>query len=91
MKNRLTISEYLINTRTTLVVLCAVMCSFPNEILADDTQFETQIRPLLVNKCITCHGLKKQSGGLRLDSGEALAKGGKKGQVVDLQTPSSSR
>ena len=91
MKNRLTISEYLINTRTTLIVLCAVMCSFPNEILADDTQFETQIRPLLVNKCITCHGLKKQSGGLRLDSGEALAKGGKKGQIVDLQTPSSSR
>ena len=30
--------------------------------------FESKIRPLLVERCIECHGEKKQKGGLRLDS-----------------------
>ncbi len=91
MKNRLKLSKNYTIRRTTLIVLWAVGCFLPSSLRANDTEFETQIRPLFVNKCIRCHGLKKQSGGLRLDSGEGLAKGGKNGLVVDLQTPSSSR
>lgn len=30
--------------------------------------FERRIRPLLVEKCVGCHGPEKQEGGLRLDS-----------------------
>jgi hypothetical protein len=44
--------------------------------------FETEIRPLLVQKCSRCHGAKKQSGGLRVDSREALLKGGENGPAL---------
>src|SRR3954463_9366851 len=44
--------------------------------------FEAHVRPLLAEHCYECHGEKKQKGGLRLDSAEAVAKGGKNGAVV---------
>ena len=53
--------------------------------------FEKQIRPLLVEHCQKCHGAKKQEGGLRLDSREALLKGGENGPVVVPGTPGESR
>jgi len=34
--------------------------------------FEKHVRPLLVEKCVTCHGDKKQQGGIRLDSRSAM-------------------
>ncbi|MCA9069324.1 MAG: hypothetical protein KDA84_10395, partial [Planctomycetaceae bacterium] len=33
-----------------------------------DLHFEQSIRPVLVTKCLKCHGEKKQEGHLRLDS-----------------------
>ncbi|MEZ6035684.1 MAG: PSD1 and planctomycete cytochrome C domain-containing protein [Planctomycetaceae bacterium] len=44
--------------------------------------FETHVRPVLVEKCIGCHGDQKQSGGLRLDSREAILKGGESGAAM---------
>ncbi len=41
--------------------------------------FETQIRPALSEHCFKCHGPDKSSGGLRLDSREAILKGGDRG------------
>jgi cytochrome c553 len=38
--------------------------------------FEQKIRPVLAAECYECHGAEKQKGGLRLDSREALRKGG---------------
>ena len=32
--------------------------------------FETKVRPVLAEHCFSCHGPKKQMGGLRLDTGE---------------------
>lgn len=37
--------------------------------------FERQIRPLLIDNCVSCHGPQKQEGGLRLDSREQMLKG----------------
>lgn len=53
--------------------------------------FERRVRPLLAEKCWTCHGSQKQQGGLRLDSREALLKGNEAGAVIDLSDPSRSR
>src|SRR5262245_54199016 len=36
--------------------------------------FEKHVRPLLVNRCLECHGAK-QEGGLRLDSREGMVSG----------------
>ena len=35
--------------------------------------FETEIRPVLATRCVSCHGPGKAGGGIRLDSREALA------------------
>lgn len=44
--------------------------------------FETHIRPLLHAKCVRCHGQNEQEGHLRLDSLEALLKGGESGPAA---------
>src|SRR5215203_1052051 len=44
--------------------------------------FEKRIRPMLANECYECHGAKKQKGGLRLDSRDALLKGGDSGPAI---------
>jgi len=48
----------------------------------DDAFFENQVRPVLVKHCQSCHGPKKQSGGLRLDSREAALTGGDRGPAL---------
>ncbi len=42
---------------------------------ADDF-FEKEVRPILVEKCVSCHGAQEQSGGLRVDSRQGLVDGG---------------
>ncbi|MEM7558621.1 MAG: c-type cytochrome domain-containing protein [Planctomycetota bacterium] len=44
--------------------------------------FEQEIRPLLISKCISCHGESKKEGGLRLDSHEAFLTGGESGSLL---------
>lgn len=44
--------------------------------------FETEVRPLLVEKCADCHGNNEVSGGLRVDSRNALIKGGDSGSAI---------
>ena len=51
---------------------------------ADDAAFETLVRPVLVEQCAKCHGEKKASGGLRLDSRAAMLKGGENGPAFVL-------
>jgi hypothetical protein len=44
--------------------------------------FEKKIRPLLHAQCLKCHGPEKQKAGLRLDSRNALLKGGDSGPAL---------
>ncbi|MEO7987968.1 MAG: c-type cytochrome domain-containing protein [Chryseolinea sp.] len=48
------------------------------------------IKPVLEEKCYSCHGETKQKGSLRLDLPEAILKGGKKGKTIVLQNPFDS-
>ena len=52
--------------------------------------FESRVRPILVDQCIKCHGPKKQSAGLRLDSREAALKGGDNGPALVPAKPDES-
>jgi hypothetical protein len=52
--------------------------------------FEKNVRPLLATHCVSCHGTRRQSGGLRLDSRAALNKGGDDGPVVVPGDPAHS-
>ena len=48
----------------------------------DEHFFETRIRPVLVEKCFKCHGSEKASSEFRVDSRDALLKGGEIGPAV---------
>ena len=49
---------------------------------AQEEFFETKVRPVIVNRCLDCHGSEKSKGGLRLDSRDAVLKGAESGPVV---------
>jgi hypothetical protein len=51
--------------------------------------FEEKIRPVLAKNCYSCHTTSQMSG-LRLDSAEGMAKGGKRGAAVVPGNPSAS-
>ncbi|MFN0079922.1 MAG: PSD1 and planctomycete cytochrome C domain-containing protein [Prosthecobacter sp.] len=55
--------------------------------------FETTIRPLLINRCYECHSVEsgKHKGGLRLDSRDAVLKGGDNGPALIAGNPDKSR
>jgi hypothetical protein len=44
--------------------------------------FETEVRPLLAENCLKCHGEAKHKGGLRLDSRASALEGGDSGPAV---------
>lgn len=60
----------------------------PSSVSSDDSSaagvkhFETSVRPLLLEHCAKCHGAAKQWAGLRLDSREAILKGGDSGPAA---------
>src|SRR5262249_50910338 len=55
--------------------------------------FEKSIRPVLVRECFSCHSAsaEKVRGGLKLDTRDALRKGGDNGSSLDLTDPKNSR
>lgn len=68
--------------------LAVVCCSLPQSFAEQDRDpvkekfFEQHVRPLLIAKCVKCHGDSKTKGGLRLDSRDGLLDGGESGAVV---------
>jgi hypothetical protein len=55
-----------------------------------EAHFEAKIRPVLVDTCFRCHGGNKVSHGLRVDSREALLKGGENGPAIVPGAPEKS-
>ena len=55
----------------------------------DSEFFESKVRPILADNCYTCH-TDAAMGGLRLDSLEAVLRGGKSGPVVMPGKPEES-
>jgi mono/diheme cytochrome c family protein len=54
-----------------------------------DEFFESKVRPVLAQNCYACH-TDTRSGGLRLDSAEAIQKGGKSGPPIVPGKPDES-
>ncbi|MBS1833334.1 MAG: DUF1549 domain-containing protein, partial [Acidobacteria bacterium] len=51
--------------------------------------FETKVRPVLATNCFGCH-TNGAMGGLRLDTAEAMLKGGKRGPSIDVKNLDAS-
>ena len=75
-----------------LLLLLAQPAARGAESLADDVEFfEASVRPLLVEKCWSCHGPSgKIKGGLRLVSRASILKGGDSGPAAVAGDPSAS-
>jgi mono/diheme cytochrome c family protein len=58
---------------------------------ADSPLFVSSVRPILAARCYSCHGPGLQQNGLRLDSLDAVLKGGDSGKVVIPGKPDTSR
>ncbi len=70
-----------------LAICVAASTAFGDE---RESFFETKIRPVLVSRCFKCHGGEKTSSGLRVDSREALLKGGESGAALVANKPEES-
>ena len=65
---------------TSLSLFLAFIASSAMSTNADDIDFETQIKPLLVSKCFDCHAADTQESHLRLDRRAAMLRGGDSGE-----------
>ncbi len=52
--------------------------------------FETEIAPILIKRCVECHQPSNVSGGLSLTTRRDLVGGGESGAVLDLDSPQDS-
>lgn len=59
------------------LTLVALLATFANA--ADPVSFRKDLAPLLLDKCLACHGPKKAEGGFRVDSFERVTKEGDSG------------
>ena len=57
---------------------------------ADNSFFESKVRPLLISKCFECHGPDKPKAGLQMDSREAILAGGESGPCAVSGKPEES-
>lgn len=74
-----------------LAVAWASPASADDKISAEHLKFfEGHVRPLLIQKCLSCHGEEQQKGSLRLDSLEAMLKGGDSGPAIVPGNPDES-
>jgi hypothetical protein len=74
-----------------LVSISAVFIALSTNGHATDTvQFDKDVWPILVSRCIECHGEQKQEGDLRLDSPEYIQKGGQFGDAIAPGAPVDS-
>ncbi len=55
---------------------------------AESVDYARQVKPVLKERCLACHGALKQKGGLRLDTGASIRQGGDSGPSVEPGEPS---
>jgi hypothetical protein len=86
-------------TRWAWIVLAATLVAGSNSSRAAEPSafppegvefFEKNVRPILAESCLRCHGEKKQSSGLRLDSRAAVLEGGENGPAIVPGEPDKS-
>lgn len=78
-------------TRRCLILAAGLVSSVSWAQENEKLTYEDHIRPLLENKCFSCHNPDKKKGGLEMTSYSGLMNGGSGGAVVDAGNPQASR
>ncbi len=63
----------------------------PSAKLSPQVSFDRDIRPILAERCLACHGEQRQMGGLRLDAKSFALRGGQNGPVIVAGNAMGSR
>src|ERR1700679_2115285 len=50
---------------------------------ADDVDYVRDVKPILAERCYSCHGAIRQKAGLRLDAAALIKRGGESGPVIE--------
>jgi mono/diheme cytochrome c family protein len=58
---------------------------------SQQVSFDRDILPIFASRCLSCHGEKKQNGGLRLDAKAFAMRGGQSGPVIVAGNAAGSR
>jgi len=69
---------------------CSLLFLLSVTFVRADDSFEKDVRPLLLAKCVSCHGPEKQKAGLRLDSKAGWQTGGERGPAIVPGKPKDS-
>lgn len=65
-------------------IACIAIAAFTQVLsAAEPVDYARQIKPILKERCYSCHGALKQNGKLRLDTVALLKKGGKNGNAAN--------
>jgi mono/diheme cytochrome c family protein len=81
---------YLVRTRGVWPALPVPVPEGSAGVDAARKEYLEEIKPLLAEHCVSCHGPRRQQGGLRLDSATGLLKGGRGGAAVLPGKPGQS-
>jgi mono/diheme cytochrome c family protein len=68
----------------TMTSICTLLVAF-SAVMADPAapvDYLRDVKPILTQKCVGCHGADKQKGELRLDTAAAAIKGGNNGESI---------
>jgi hypothetical protein len=77
--------------RTWVTVLTGLLLAAPGAArAADGVDYLRDVKPVLVEKCYSCHGAWKQKGKLRLETVALIRKGGRDGPAVVPGKPADS-
>ena len=65
-------------------IIVALVLAAGTAVLADDSKldYSRDVKPILHERCYSCHGTLKQQAGLRLDTAEFAKKGGDSGAAI---------
>jgi hypothetical protein len=66
-----------------LFILFGLMAVTPATCQQSKINFVADVQPIFETRCQGCHGAQQQMGGLRVDSGDAVLKGGTDGPVIE--------
>ncbi len=58
---------------------------------AEKITYDDHLRPILADRCLSCHNPDKAKGGLDLSTYSSLMQGGSSGEIVNAGDPDSSR
>lgn len=74
------------------VAAALIACATLRALAADDATvaYIRDVKTVLKERCYACHGALAQKGGLRLDTVEAIARGGDSGAVLVTADPAAS-